>query len=128
MSVINYGCDVMGHPISLTSEPLGSRTGDYLPAVYLRSYPQPLAHPGARQPALWPAVWMPDPSDDVSAEPLREDSSEGVLPYMIDLDGSKYSLPFYRAYRQALHIAAYEQAEKSLSPEKGSCCRIDVYV
>jgi hypothetical protein len=97
---------------------------DYLPAVYVKPEPQYLANPQRGQEGRS----VSDSSDNSAMEALNQDSLEVVTPYIIDLNESQSFFPVPLWYRQTPQIAAYEQAEKSVSLENQTRSKIDHYV
>jgi hypothetical protein len=117
----------MNHPISNVSQQTNVYKGptkDYLPAVYVKPQAQYLANPQRGQQG--PSV--SDSSNDAAVEALNQDSLEAVTPYIIDLNESQPFCPVLLGYRQTSQIAAYEQAEKSVSAGNQTRSKIDLYV
>jgi hypothetical protein len=117
----------MSHPVSNVLQQTEVYKGpikDYLPAVYVKPQPQYLANPQRGQDG--PSV--SDSSDNAAMGALNQDSLEAVTPYIIDLNESQSFFPVPVCYRQTSKIAAYEQAEKSVSSENQTRSKIDRYV
>lgn len=97
---------------------------EQLPAVMVRSLPEAVDASNARQ----KRVYIPDSSTQRYLKPLDPDSQELLSSDVIDLAYFRSIFLFPLDYLRRTLIAAYQWAQKLLSPEDRPSPRVDLYV